>query len=67
MTLDEDIAWWTKAAFATQSEAALIAFGVATGLKIAKADYKARGDVHAPAESAPEGGAATIGRGLGAG
>ena len=40
-TLAGEIAWWTKAAFATQSDAALIAFGVATGLKLARADYGA--------------------------
>lgn len=40
-TLDQEIAWWSRAAFKTESDAALIAFGVATGLKIAKADYGA--------------------------
>lgn len=41
MNLDEEIAWWTKAAFATESCAAFVAFGVATGLKLAKKDYGA--------------------------
>lgn len=42
MTLNDEIAWWTKAAFHSETNAAFIAFGVATGLKIAKADYGAR-------------------------
>ena len=42
MTLDDEIKWWTKQAFKSETDAALIAFGVATGLKLAKADYGAR-------------------------
>ncbi len=42
MTLDDEIAWWTHQAFKSNTGAALIAFGVATGLKLAKADYGAR-------------------------
>lgn len=40
MNLDEDIAYWTKCMEEHPSkEASLMAFCVATGLKIAKADY----------------------------
>lgn len=44
MTLDDEIAWWRKRADrkSTTDEAALIAFGIATGLKLAKADYGAK-------------------------
>jgi hypothetical protein len=42
MTLDEEISWWTERAFASETEAAFVAFGVATGLKLAKADYGAK-------------------------
>jgi hypothetical protein len=42
MTLDEEIAWWTEQAYRSTNGAWMLAFGVATGLKIAKADYKAR-------------------------
>ena len=42
MKLDEEIKWWTRQAFKAETDAALIAFGVATGLKMAKADYGAR-------------------------
>jgi hypothetical protein len=42
MNLNEEIAWWTKAAFHNETGASLIAFGVATGLKIARADYGAK-------------------------
>ena len=34
--LDQEIAWWKARAFESDSDAALIAFGVATGLKLAK-------------------------------
>ena len=40
--LDEEIKWWTKKAFKASHDAALVAFGVATGLKMAKADYGAK-------------------------
>ena len=41
MNINDEIAWWTKQAFRCDSDAALIAFGIATGLKMAKADYGA--------------------------
>jgi hypothetical protein len=41
MTLSKEIAWWTRQAFRSDTDAALIAFGVATGLKLARADYGA--------------------------
>ncbi len=41
MNIKDEIAWWTKQAFSCDSDAALIAFGIATGLKMAKADYNA--------------------------
>lgn len=44
LTLDKEIEWWTRQAFKSTTDAALIAFGVATGLKLAKADYGARDD-----------------------
>lgn len=44
MTLNEEIEWWTKRAFGNETDAALIAFGVATGLKLARADYGAKND-----------------------
>ena len=50
MTLDEEIKWWTDRAFKSNSDAALIAFGVATGLKLAKADYGASDDDHSRTE-----------------
>jgi hypothetical protein len=43
MTLDEEIAWWTKRAVKSD-DAGMISFGVATGLKLAKADYGACDD-----------------------
>ena len=52
MTVDEDIAWWTRQAFRTESDAALIAFGVAVGLKIAKADYGAKNPISRPTAKA---------------
>lgn len=40
MTLDEDIAYWTKAmAEHPNKDASLVAFCVATGLKMARADH----------------------------
>ena len=42
MNLDEEIEWWTRQGFKSDTDAALIAFGVATGLKLAKADYGAK-------------------------
>lgn len=44
MSLDDEITWWTNAAFKSKTDAGLIAFGVATGLKMAKADYGAKDD-----------------------
>lgn len=44
MTLDDEIAWWTTQAFKSKTDAALVAFGVATGLKLAKANYGAKND-----------------------
>ena len=41
MSLDDEIEWWKRQAFKADTDAALIAFGVATGLKMAKADYGA--------------------------
>ena len=41
MNLEDEIAWWTRQAFKSDTDAALIAFGVATGLKLARADYGA--------------------------
>ncbi|HEX8807473.1 MAG TPA: hypothetical protein VF760_00590 [Xanthobacteraceae bacterium] len=40
-SLEDEIAWWRARAFASMNEAAFCAFGVATGLKIARADYGA--------------------------
>jgi hypothetical protein len=42
MTLDDEIKWWKENALKQKSDAGLIAFGVATGLMLAKADYGAR-------------------------
>lgn len=42
MTLEEEIQWWTRHAYRESNEAWMLAFGVATGLKIARADYAAR-------------------------
>lgn len=40
MTIDDEIAWWTKQMnTAKKQELAMVCFGVATGLKLAKADY----------------------------
>ena len=41
MSLNEEIEWWKRQAFKAETDAALIAFGVAAGLKLAKADYGA--------------------------
>lgn len=45
MTLDREIEWWTRQAYIAETDAALIAFGVATGLKLARADYGASNDL----------------------
>jgi hypothetical protein len=45
MSLDREIEWWTQKALETKSDAALVAFGVATGLNLAKADYGAKDPV----------------------
>lgn len=42
MLINDEIEWWTKHAFLSNTDAAFIAFGVATGLKIARADYGAK-------------------------
>ncbi len=44
VTLVEEIEWWTRASRHSKTDAALIAFGVAAGLKIARADYGANDD-----------------------
>lgn len=43
MTLDEEIEWWRERADRAKSkELAMTCFGIATGLKLAKADYEAK-------------------------
>lgn len=42
MNLNDEIAWWKHRAFKSNTNAAFVAFGVATGLMIARADYGAR-------------------------
>lgn len=43
MTLDEEIRWWKdKMDSARHPELAMVCFGIATGLKMAKADYGAK-------------------------
>jgi hypothetical protein len=44
MTIDEDIKWWTEASLKSKNDAGLIAFGIATGLKMAKASYGVKGE-----------------------
>jgi len=40
-SLDDEIEWWTMASCHSKTDAALIAFGIASGLKLAKEDYNA--------------------------
>lgn len=40
--LEAEIAWWSKKACEKKSEASLIAFGIATGLKMAQSYYNAK-------------------------
>lgn len=42
MTLDEEIAWWTNVMHRYSNEIGFVALGMATGLKLAKADYGAK-------------------------
>ncbi len=41
MGLDEEIEWWTNVMHTHHNEIGFVAFGMATGLKMAKADYGA--------------------------
>jgi hypothetical protein len=47
MTLDEEIAWWTAEHLKRTNEIGFVAFGVATGLKMAKAYYGAQNNERA--------------------
>ena len=40
---DEEIEWWTNVMHRYSNEIGFVALGMATGLKLAKADYGARG------------------------
>jgi len=43
MTIDEDIAWWKQQSKKAKSkETVLLAFAIAIGLQLAKADHRAR-------------------------
>ena len=53
MSLDEEIEWWNRQAFKADTDAALISFGVATGLKMAKADYGATSGSSYPTNGNP--------------
>lgn len=44
MTLDEEIAWWTNVMHQHSNEIGFVALGMASGLKLAKAEYGARND-----------------------
>lgn len=42
MRLDEEIEWWTKVMHTHSNEIGFVALGMASGLKLAKAEYGAR-------------------------
>lgn len=42
MTLDEEIEWWTNVMHRYSNEIGFVALGMATGLKLAKAEFGAK-------------------------